>query len=93
MLNLAQQNHAQVILAIGKRLPRWPECHEPGWASNLSAADEQNAQLSYMETVVQKYYNNTVGYNLAGGKRTVFVLFRPLPAAGRKVFLTKKSLW
>jgi hypothetical protein len=58
MLNLAQQNHAQVILAIGKRLPRWPECHEPGWASNLSVADEQNAQLSYMETVVQKYYNN-----------------------------------
>jgi hypothetical protein len=59
MLNLAKQNHVQVILAIGKRLPRWPECHEPGWASKLSTADEQNAQLSYMETVVQKYEDNS----------------------------------
>jgi hypothetical protein len=55
MLNLAKQNHVQVILAIGKRLPRWPECHEPDWASKLPTTDEQNAQLSYMETVVQKY--------------------------------------
>ncbi len=58
MLNLAQQNHAQVILAIGKRLPRWPECHVPGWSSSLSATDQQNAQLSYMETVIHRYYNN-----------------------------------
>jgi len=59
MLGLAKQNNVKVILAIGKRLPRWPECHEPGWASLLSTADEQNAQLSYLQTVVQKYYNDT----------------------------------
>ncbi len=60
MLNLAAQNHAQVILAVGKRLPRWPECHEPDWAGKLSVGDEQAAQLSYMETTVQRYYNNSV---------------------------------
>jgi hypothetical protein len=59
MLNLARQNHVKVILAVGKRLPRWPECHEPGWASKLSTDEEQNAQLSYMETVVQKYESNS----------------------------------
>ncbi len=59
MLSLAEQNHVQVILVVGKRLPRWPECHEPSWASKLSSADEQNAQLSYMETVVQKYEGNS----------------------------------
>jgi hypothetical protein len=58
MLNLAAQNHVQVTLAIGKRLPRWPECHEPDWASKLSEADEQSAQLSYMETAVNRYENN-----------------------------------
>lgn len=59
MLDLAKQNHTRVILAIGKRLPRWPECHVPGWVSGLSAAGAQNAQLSYMEAVVRKYYTHT----------------------------------
>lgn len=59
MVNLAEQNHAKVILAVGKRLPRWPECHEPDWASKLPTIDEQNAQLSYMETAVRRYYNNS----------------------------------
>lgn len=59
MLGLAKQNNVQVILAIGKRLPRWPECHVPGWVEKLDNAGAQNAQLSYMETVVQKYYTNS----------------------------------
>jgi len=58
MLNLAKDNNVQVVFAIGKRLPRWPECHVPGWAEKLSSVDEQNAQLSYMETVVRKYGSN-----------------------------------
>ncbi len=58
MLKLAADNHAQVILAIGKRLPRWPECHVPDWSVKLTPTEEQNAQLSYMETVVRRYYNH-----------------------------------
>ena len=58
MVTEAQANHAQLILGIGKRLPRWPECHEPDWATKLSVADEENEQLSYIETVVRRYYNN-----------------------------------
>jgi hypothetical protein len=58
MLSQAKAHNATVVLAIGKRLPRWPECHEPDWASKLSTTDEQSAQLSYMSTVVQRYYND-----------------------------------
>ncbi len=96
MLNLAEQNHAQVILAIGKRLPRWPECHEPGWASSLSTADEQNAQLSYMETVVHRYYNNPTVTTWQVENEAFLSSFGPCPPLDVKFFdqeiATVKSL-
>ncbi len=32
----ASKRNASIILAIGRRLPRWPECHVPEWAHPLS---------------------------------------------------------
>src|SRR3989344_8838150 len=31
----ARARDAHVILAVGRRLPRWPECHIPDWAQKL----------------------------------------------------------
>ncbi len=47
MLQLADQNGVEVILSVGKKLPRWPECHVPAWARELSASD-QNAEILVM---------------------------------------------
>ncbi len=46
---------AEVILAVGRRLPRWPECHVPDWARQLSVEEAQAAQLAYMTAVVERY--------------------------------------
>ncbi len=54
----AGQRNAQIILAVGRRLPRWPECHDPSWLSSLDQAGQENEQLSYMETVVRRYQGN-----------------------------------
>lgn len=54
----ANQFGAKVILAVGKRLPRWPECHVPGWADKLSQSGQDEALLSYIEKTVTKYANN-----------------------------------
>ena len=51
----AEEVGATVILAVGRRLPRWPECHVPAWASALSRAERQAAQLRYMEQVIARY--------------------------------------
>src|SRR3989338_4044696 len=32
----AHSSGASVILAVGRRLPGWPECHIPDWAMELS---------------------------------------------------------
>ena len=50
---------AEVVLAVGRRLPRWPECHVPGWARELAAAERDAAQLRMVEQVVSRYKNST----------------------------------
>jgi len=46
---------AEVILGVGRRLPRWPECHTPDWTDTITRAERQAAQLRYMEAVVNRY--------------------------------------
>ena len=57
-LDLAAQNHVQVILAVGKKLPRWPECHVPDWAKGLSPQD-QNAQIMDMLTQAVEHFKDS----------------------------------
>jgi len=51
----AQSRKAEVILAVGRRLPRWPECHVPAWASKLSWEDQKKEILAYQEAVINRY--------------------------------------
>ncbi len=51
----AKKRKAEVILAIGRRLPSWPECHIPGWARDLSWEDQKKEILSYLEKTVERY--------------------------------------
>lgn len=57
-INEAENANTKIVLALGRRLPRWPECHDPGWIKNLSETELKTAQLSFMETVVERYLNN-----------------------------------
>ncbi len=46
---------ATVILGVGRRLPRWPECHIPKWAAE-NTWEEQKAELrEYITAVVSRY--------------------------------------
>jgi hypothetical protein len=56
----AEAAHAKVILTVGLRQPRWPECHAPNWV-NLNQPDSQwQPQLeTFMRTVVQRYQHSS----------------------------------
>ncbi|MEK7118704.1 MAG: endo-1,4-beta-xylanase, partial [Patescibacteria group bacterium] len=54
-MNEAKKRNANVILAIGRRLPRWPECHIPDWAKNLMWEDQKKEILTYLTEVVERY--------------------------------------
>ncbi|MFC1756713.1 beta-galactosidase [Patescibacteria group bacterium] len=61
MLETADKNNAKVILAIGRKVPRWPECHEPEWIINNQDTRYNNQRLlNYIKTTVERYDDNQV---------------------------------
>lgn len=51
----AETEGAEVIFAVGKRLPRWPECHEPEWTDELPEAELRAELREYITTTVNRY--------------------------------------
>lgn len=58
----AQKRDADVVFAVGRRLPRWPECHDPEWVRGMSEEERNQEVLEYIEAVVTRYkeYDNIV---------------------------------
>ncbi len=54
----AEKRGAQVVLAVGRRLPGWPECHVPDWAQSLSWEEQKNIIRTNIELVVNRYKNS-----------------------------------
>lgn len=51
----AEKHQAEVILVVGRRVPRWPECHQPAWLSALAKDEQELALLSYLEAIVKHF--------------------------------------
>lgn len=51
----AEAADAKVIFGVGRRLPRWPECHIPGWAQSLTWEEQKVEIREYITTVVNRY--------------------------------------
>jgi hypothetical protein len=56
-LEAAQKAGAGVILAIGQKVPRWPECFIPGWIGE-NREKRQKELLEFMNLTVNRYQNN-----------------------------------
>jgi hypothetical protein len=54
-MQLAANHDADVILAVGRKTPGWPECHFPEWTEKMNADDEHAARLAYITAVVNRY--------------------------------------
>jgi len=57
-IDKAEAAGAEVILAVGRRLPRWPECHVPAWVKDMPQEQQDAAQLQMVEQVVERYKDN-----------------------------------
>jgi len=54
----AEAANAHLILGVGRRLPRWPECHVPDWAGTLTWEEQKQQIREYIEAVVLRYKNS-----------------------------------
>lgn len=51
----AEKRDAKIILVIGMKTGRWPECHLPDWANNLSKEEQQENISELIENIVLRY--------------------------------------
>lgn len=57
-VQLAEQRNVKLILAIGQKAPRWPECYTPEWALDLPEANQRQALLNHLEQVIVRYQDS-----------------------------------
>lgn len=58
ILQEGAKRNVKFIVNIGWRLPRWPECHAPKWATTESLAVTQVRTIEMLETVLDHYKDN-----------------------------------
>jgi hypothetical protein len=54
-IDQAKKNNVNIIYVVGMKSGRWPECHIPVWAKNLSKEKQQEEVLEYIEKIVLRY--------------------------------------
>jgi len=54
-LALAAEYDTDVVFAVGRRLPRWPECHVPAWADGKTWDEQKKLIRTYLTTVIERY--------------------------------------
>lgn len=56
-LEEAKSHGAEVILTVGLKVPRWPECHIPEWANENDQVRKQGI-LHFIGKTIERYKNN-----------------------------------
>lgn len=54
-INMAEERGAKILLVMGMKTPRWPECHLPYWAHDLPKEKQQESILKMLEAIVLRY--------------------------------------
>jgi len=57
-INEAAKRQAEIVVAVGARLPRWPECHLPDWTKGRLKAQVENKTLDYIAETIKRYKDN-----------------------------------
>lgn len=58
-IQLAEEHGADVVFAVGRRLPRWPECHVPEWAQEKSWEEQKEYLREYLKEIVNRYKDSS----------------------------------
>lgn len=51
----AAKRNIPVIISVGQKVPRWPECHYPTWIDRHNQNQRETELIKYIETVVTRY--------------------------------------
>lgn len=55
----AQKREVKILLVMGEKVPRWPECHYPSWVEDLDSEQRQEELLELLEKIVSRYQSQS----------------------------------
>lgn len=55
----AEKRGVKLLLVVGMKTMRWPECHLPKWVIGLSKKEQQKEILELLEEIVKRYKNSS----------------------------------
>ncbi|MBI5045725.1 MAG: hypothetical protein HZC14_01825 [Candidatus Niyogibacteria bacterium] len=59
MIYEAERRGTELVLVMGRKVPRWPECHAPEWAKVLDEKAQQEKILVLLSEIVKRYKDKT----------------------------------
>lgn len=88
-MSQAEKRDVQVLLVIGQKTPRWPECHIPQWVKDLPKQDKEEAVLRMLAGIVSRYKDSPAlwGWQV---ENEPFFPFGQCPGGTTRRFLKKE---
>ena len=71
-LERAKERDVPVLLVVGMKLPRWPECYIPPWVNELDKNKQEEKLLEWLEEVILRYKNNQTIWAWQGENEPLF---------------------
>lgn len=57
-MNEAAKRNVKVVLVVGHKTPRWPECHAPAWIDYSDSSKHKQELEDFMKSTVERYKNH-----------------------------------
>lgn len=87
----AASRGVEIILAIGQRVPRWPECHFPAWVLELSESERQQRLLDLLRAEVDHFKDQLAIFAWQVENEPLLTLFSACPKSNLN-FLKKEAM-
>jgi hypothetical protein len=58
LMDAAAAKNAKVMLAVGHKTPRWPECHTPQWADKSNPEQLKKDLQNFIKLVIERYQHH-----------------------------------
>jgi hypothetical protein len=74
-LSEARKRNATVIVAMGQKVPRWPECFEPAWMDAVIASEMKPLETESRETVMYAFVATDTKSQIASSRAKKLLAF------------------
>jgi hypothetical protein len=76
-IEMSKKYGAEIVLSIGRRVPRWPECHIPNWANQIPKSEKYEHLKEYIGEVVNRHKDNKLITHWQIENEAFFTVYAP----------------